>query len=329
MISAPYSRLDVKPLLDLLHQHHIYAIARIVVFEDPVLAEARPDWTIHDSASGDLSRTWNRLAWVNAHRPEIWDYDIALAREAADLGFDEIQLDYIRFPSDGPLDRAEYGVPHDAETRPAAIRTFLTMAHDALLLTGAYLSADVFGLTMWSEGDAGIGQRLEVVIDAVDFVCPMIYSSHFLAGSLGFDIPNDHPYDVILLSVQNGAQRIPHDAAKIRPWLQDFTLGEGIPYGDIEVQKQIQASDEAGTSGWMLWNAANAYHTRVEPVMRSGDERPDGSRPSRTILRTRPPLLANESGISKPLVWPLLQALRPKQWTKNAVVFAALLFDGQ
>jgi hypothetical protein len=251
---------DVKPLLDLLHQHHIYAIARIVVFEDPVLAEARPDWAIHDSASGDLWRTWNGLAWVNAHRPEIWDYDIALAREAANLGFDEIQLDYIRFPSDGLLGRAEYGVPHDDATRPAAIRTFLTKAHDALLPTGAYLSADVFGLTMWDTGDAGSGQRLEDVIHEVDFVCPMIYPSHFSAGSLGFDIPNDHPYDVILMSVQNSAQRIPHDAAKIRPWLQDFTLGEAIPYGDIEVQKQIQASDEAGTSGWMLWNAANAYH---------------------------------------------------------------------
>jgi hypothetical protein len=108
--------------------------------------------------------------------------------------------------------------------------------------------------------DAGIGQRLEDVIDAVDFVSPLIYPSHFSAGSLGYDIPNDHPYDIILMSVQNGAQRIPHDAAKIRPWLQDFTLGEGIPYGDIEVQKQIQASNEAGTSGWMLWNVANAYH---------------------------------------------------------------------
>ncbi len=259
-IGAVNPAFEVKPLLDLLHEHEIYAIARIVVFEDPVLAEARPDWAIHDSATGDLWRTWNDLAWVNAHRPEVWDYDIALAREAASLGFDEIQLDYIRFPSDGPLDRAEYGVPHDDQTRPGAIREFLTKAHSALLPTGAYLSADVFGLTMWSTGDAGIGQRLEDVIDAVDFVSPMVYPSHFSAGALGFDIPNNHPYEVILMSMQQGSERIPKDVAKIRPWLQDFTLGDGIEYGDTEVQKQIQAADDAGTSGWLLWNAANVYH---------------------------------------------------------------------
>jgi hypothetical protein len=156
-IGAVQPAFDVKPLLDLLNQHHIYAIARIVVFEDPVLPEARPDWAIHDSACGDLWRTWHWLAWVNAHRPEIWDYDIALAREAANLGCNEIQLDYIRFPSDGLLGRAEYGVPHDDATRQAAIRTFLTKAHGMLLLTSAYLSADVFGLTMWDTRDAGIG----------------------------------------------------------------------------------------------------------------------------------------------------------------------------
>lgn len=259
-IGAVQPAFEVKPVLDLLHQHKIYAIARIVVFEDPVLAEARPDWAIHDSASGDLWRTWNDLAWVNAHRHEIWDYDISLAREAARLGFDEIQLDYIRFPSDGPLARAEYGVPHDDQTRPAAIREFLTKAHDALLPTRAYLSADVFGLTMWGTGDAGIGQRLEDVIDVVDFICPMVYPSHFSAGSMGFDIPNNHPYEVILQSMQQGAERVPEDIAKIRPWLQDFSLGEGITYGDTEVQKQIQASDDTNTGGWMLWNAANIYH---------------------------------------------------------------------
>lgn len=259
-IGAVRPEFEVKPLLDLLHQHDIYVIARIVVFEDPVLAEARPDWAIHDSATGDLWRTWNGLAWVNAHRPEIWDYDIALAREAASLGFDEIQLDYIRFPSDGPLNRAEYGVPHDDQTRPVAIREFLTKAHEALQPTRAYLSVDVFGLAMWDTGDAGIGQNLEAVIDVVDFVCPMVYPSHFSSGSLGFDIPNNHPYEVILMSMQEGSKRIPQDVAKLRPWLQDFTLGEGIEYGDTEVQKQIQASDDAGTSGWMLWNAANVYH---------------------------------------------------------------------
>jgi hypothetical protein len=259
-IGAVQPAYEVKPLLDLLHQHQIYVIGRIVVFEDPILAEARPEWAIHDASDGGLWRTWNGLAWVNAHRTEVWDYDIALATEAANLGFDEIQLDYIRFPTDGPLDRAEYGVPHNSETRPVTIRDFLNQAHDALAPTSAYLGADIFGLVMWNDQDSGIGQQLEDVANAVDYVCPMVYPSHFSTGSLGFDIPNDHPYEVILQSMQQGTQRIPQYVAKLRPWLQDFSLGAGIQYGDDEVRKQIQASDDFGTSGWMLWNAANVYH---------------------------------------------------------------------
>lgn len=260
-IGAVAPELDPPALIQKLHQHHIYAIARIVVFEDPILAEARPDWAIHDSSTGGLWRTWNGLAWVNAHRHEVWDYDVAIAKEAASFGFDEIQLDYIRFPTDGPLNRAEYGVPHNDETRPAAIGDFLTEMYAAIAPTHAYLAADVFGLTLWETGDGDIGQNLETVVKHLDYVCPMIYPSHFYSGSMGFDIPNDHPYEVILWSLQNGEKRIPQDKAKLRPWLQDFSLGEGIAYGPTEVKRQIDAANEFGASGWMLWNAGNEYHT--------------------------------------------------------------------
>ncbi|MBX6340885.1 MAG: carboxypeptidase regulatory-like domain-containing protein, partial [Thermomicrobiaceae bacterium] len=259
-IGAVHPLYDPRALVASLHQRGIYVIGRIVVFEDPILAEARPEWAIHDSSTGGLWRTWNGLAWVNAHRSEVWDYDIALATEAAGFGFDEIQFDYIRFPSDGPLNRADYGVPHDDSTRPRAIRDFLTRAHDALAATPTYLSGDVFGLTLWEQADSGIGQHLEDVVQALDYVCPMVYPSHFAAGSMGFDVPNDHPYEVILWSLQRGEERVPRFKAKLRPWLQDFSLGGGISYGDAEVRAQIRAAEEFGATGWMLWNAANVYH---------------------------------------------------------------------
>jgi hypothetical protein len=260
-IKATDPILDPAALVAQLHQHQIYAIARIVIFEDPILAEARPDLAIHDSASGGLWRTWNGLAWVNAHRSEVWDYNIAIAKEAAAFGFDEIQLDYIRFPTDGDLATAEYGVPHNDETRPQAIASFLQQMYAAIAPTHAYLAADVFGLTVWETGDGQIGQNLETMVKYLDYVCPMIYPSHFADGSMGFDIPNDHPYEVILWSLQNGEERIPEQTAKLRPWLQDFSLGEGIAYGPHEVKRQVDATHDAGLSGWMLWNAANVYQT--------------------------------------------------------------------
>jgi hypothetical protein len=253
--------LDPAALVTQLHQHQIYAIARIVVFEDPILAKARPDWAIHDSTTGGLWRTWNGLAWVNAHRSEVWDYNIAIAKEAAAFGFDEIQLDYIRFPTDGDLAAADYGVPHNDQTRPAAIAGFLQQMYAAIAPTHAFLAADVFGLTVWDTGDGQIGQNLETMVKYLDYICPMIYPSHFADGSMGFDNPNDHPYEVILWSLQNGEERIPDQKAKLRPWLQDFSLGEGIAYGPDEVKRQVDATQDAGLSSWMLWNAANVYQT--------------------------------------------------------------------
>ncbi len=258
-IGAVSPLLDPSALVVELHEHHIYAIARIVVFEDPILAEARPDLAIHDSSTGGLWRTWDGLAWVNAHDKAVWDYDVAIAKEAAAFGFDEIQLDYVRFPTDGPLATADYGVPHDDQTRPKAIDDFLSEMYAAIAPTHAYLAADIDGLAMWETADGNIGQNLDDIALRVDYVDPQIYPSSFSAGSMGFDIPNDHPYEVVLWSLENGMERVPQFKVKLRPWLQDFSLGEGIAYGPTEVKRQIDASNDFGASGWMFWNAANTY----------------------------------------------------------------------
>lgn len=258
-IGANDSTYDIKARLNDLKERGIYAIARVVVFEDPVLANARPDLAIKDKNTGGLWTTWDGLAWVNAMNPAVWQYNIDIAVEVAKMGFNEIQLDYIRFPTDGPLDTADYGVEFTEATRTEAITNFLHQMRAAVGPTGALLAADIFGITLWDAGDAGIGQDLEKIAPYLDVICPMVYPSHLAPGTFGFDYPNDHPYDVIKIVMQRGIERLNGDPSKFRPWLQDFSLGPGIEYGPEQVQAQIQASQDLGIPGWLLWNAANVY----------------------------------------------------------------------
>jgi hypothetical protein len=258
-IGAVHPILDPEQTLEDLHSRGMYSIARIVVFEDPILADQRRDLAIRDATTGGLWVTWDGLAWVNAHQRDVWDYNIAIAVEAANMGFNEIQLDYIRFPTDGVLETADYGSDFAGESASDAITEFLRQMRDALAPTGAYLAVDIFGFTLWEESDGGIGQQLEKIEPYVDVINPMIYPSHFHPGAMGFDIPNNHPYEVILWSLQSGAERIGDKSHKFRPWLQDFSYGEGIQYGPDELRAQIQAAEDFGASGWLVWNAANVF----------------------------------------------------------------------
>ncbi len=258
-ISAEKPVFDAKARLADLQERNLYAIARIVVFQDPLLASARGDLAIHDVSSGDLWTTWDGLAWVNPYEPAVWQYNIDLAVEAARLGFDEIQLDYIRFPSDGLLENADFGPQHAEKSRVDAISGFLTAMQTALKPTGSLLAVNIAGVAMVEEDDAGIGQNFNAIAPLVDVVSPMIYPSHFYPGEMGFDIPNNHPYDVVLQSLQRGGNRVPEARDKLRPWLQDFSFGEGIEYGPTELAAQIQAAEDYGTTGWMVWADENGY----------------------------------------------------------------------
>lgn len=260
-IGAEAAMFDVEARLEEMQDKGIYSIARIVVFEDPLLAGQRPDLAIRDVTTGGLWTTWDGLEWVNPHERQVWEYNIAIATEAARLGFDEIQLDYVRFPSDGLLENADYGAEYADESHLDAITAFLGQMDTALEPTGTYLAVNIPGLTLWDDGDGGIGLNVAAIAPYVDVVSPMIYPSHFYPGDLGLDIPNNHPYAVVLRSLQNGAEKLPEAARKLRPWLQDFSYGEGIEYGDAEVAAQIQAAEEFGGSGWMIWSPDNVYHT--------------------------------------------------------------------
>ena len=239
----------------------IYTIARIVVFKDNVRANARPDLAVIDTRTGKPWIDRENLAWVDPFREENWDYIIAVSKEAALKGFDEIQFDYVRFPTDGKLAAARYSQPNSSATRLPAIAGFLAKARRELGPTGAFLAADIFGYTAFNVNDTDIGQRIEELSVSLDYICPMVYPSGYHLGIPGVRNPVLNPYEIVKESVRLTRQRSQNPAAQVRPWLQDFkdyAFDKRI-FGPGEVRAQIRGSDDGGGSGWMLWNPKNDY----------------------------------------------------------------------
>lgn len=251
---------DPAELIDRLHDHDIYVIGRQVIFKDPLVAEAHPDMAIRDDETGGLWRGWAGEAWVNPLAKGLYQPNVDLAVEAARLGFDEIQYDYIRFP-DGDLSGADLGKRYESmDNRIGALTTILSMTREALRPLGAKLSADLFGWMLLVDDDQGIGQRLPDLVAVVDYVSPMVYPSHFPTGSVAVDgVPNDFPFETVEISLSLGMEKIPGAELKIRPWLQDFSLPEMTEYTAYEIRAQIQAAESVGSSGWLMWNVNASY----------------------------------------------------------------------
>ena len=256
---AVRAEYDLEGRLKTLREHNVYTIARIVCMLDPTLAHKNPAVAIRNSKTGGIWENDSGVAWVNAMQPDVWRYNIAFAVEAAQLGFDEVQYDYVRFPSDGDIEAIDLGAPNTVANRTEAIYNFLRTSREALAPYGVPLAIDIFGIALFDQDDNGIGQQLEKMAAVVDYICPMIYPSHFGRGWGGFDIPNHHPYEIILTSLQTGGERIAIPQRKFRPWLQDFSYGRGIEYGPKEVRAQMQATYDFGATGWLLWNANNTF----------------------------------------------------------------------
>lgn len=234
----------------------IYTIARIAAFKDDHLARARPDLAVHFPDGG----VWTGdkgSAWADPYRTEVWDYVIDVASRAAGAGFDEIQFDYIRFPSDGKTRLCRYSKEHTPATAAAALRGFLELARARLKPLGVKLSIDTFGLTASVDNGMGIGQELDQMADLVDYVSPMMYPSHYAKGEYGLKSPNRQPYLTVHHGVADALTRLGGDPARLRPFLQDFSLG--VRYTPARVRAQIRAAEELGVRGWILWNASNHY----------------------------------------------------------------------
>lgn len=253
---AVFPVFDPAALVERLKGHGIYTIARIVVFNDPIVAKNRPDLAVQDD-NGGVWEGWNGDAWVDPFKRELWQPNIDLALEAATMGFDEIQYDYVRLPSDGDLTTANFAGEYNEESRVGTIVAFLEMTQNQLRPTGAKLGADVFGIIAVYPQDQGIGQRMLDFAEVVDFIHPMVYPSHFSEGSIGVDgHPNDFPYETLDITIGLGVAKIPGMELKMRPWLQDFDW-DSRAYGPAEIRAQIDGTMKHGASGWMLWNAAS------------------------------------------------------------------------
>ncbi|MBX5475616.1 MAG: putative glycoside hydrolase [Clostridia bacterium] len=246
----------LKEQLQELHRKHIYAIARIVTFKDSGLAKAHPEWAVQD-ARGGVWRDRTGAAWMNAYNENVWKYNLAIAREAVRMGFDEIQFDYVRFPSDGAISQARYPGA-DGRTRVQAITSFLETARAELGRMGVPVSADIFGLIPTALDDQMIGQHWEEAAGAVDFVSPMAYPSHYAPYTFGLPNPNAAPAETVMHTMQDALRRRPVGGALVRPWLQDFSL-YGVHYTPAMVRAEIDAAEKNGATGWLLWNAGNCY----------------------------------------------------------------------
>lgn len=235
----------------------IYTIARIAVFKDDHLARARPDLAVR-FPDGRIWTNDKGTAWVDPYRKEIWQYAIDIASRAALAGFDEIQYDYIRFPSDGKTRQCRYSrKDHTAKTASQALREFLTLAGSRLKPMGVKLSICTFGLTTSVDNGMGIGQTLDQMADLVDYVSPMMYPSHYAKGEYGLKNPNRQPYLTIHHGIKDALTRLGTRPAVLRPYLQDFSMG--IRYTPAHVRAQVRAAEELGVQGWILWNAQNHY----------------------------------------------------------------------
>jgi hypothetical protein len=248
---------DMSGLMKSLKEKGIYTIARIVVFKDNLLALARPDLAVK-TQSGEIWRDRENLAWVDPGKKEVWDYNIQIAIEAAQYGFDEIQFDYLRFPD---TSAPRFSIPNTEETRVRAISGFLMEAKNRLMPYNVFLAADIFGYVCWNLNDTCIGQRLDALMPHIDYLSPMLYPSGFQYGIPGYRIPVENPYEIVYLSLKRAQERTNLPSIRFRPWLQAFR-DYGFDrrcFNGKEIRDQINAAGKFGSQGWMLWNPGNVY----------------------------------------------------------------------
>lgn len=262
---------DINKFMKKLKDNNIYTIARIVSFKDPTYAKANPDKAIITKATGKPFTNSDGVIWVSPHDRYLWEYNIAVAKEAALAGFDEIQFDYVRFPASngGKLDKElDYRNPNK-ESKPETIQKYLQYARKELEPLGVYIAADVYGQVGSLPDDMALGQHWESVSNVVDYICPMIYPSHYGKGVYGLPVPDAEPYKTVYRSTQDSMNRNANidTPAMIRPWIQAFTarwVKGYIVYGPEQIELQVKALKDLGINEYILWSPTNKYRIEKE-----------------------------------------------------------------
>lgn len=257
---------DIGALMEKLDEHDIYTIARIVCFKDPVFAEGSPAQALL-KADGTPIVDGHGIAWVNPCDKEVWDHIASAAELAGEVGFDEVQFDYVRFPVGSDADAAVYGIELNEDTKKQTITEFFEYMTERLHESRIVVGADLFGTIIRSDVDAkNVGQSFPDIITMIDVVSPMIYPSHYGPGSFGLDVPDANPHDTIYAAltqtkeIEEASEK--EVTAVVRPWLQSFTatwVDGHISYEKKEIDAQIKAVYDAGYDEWILWNASNKY----------------------------------------------------------------------
>lgn len=258
-IKASKNRIpEIEKIIQEFHDLGIYVIARQTVFQDPVLAKSRPDLAFLNK-NGGIWYDHKGLAWTDPAKQEVWEYNLAIAKEAVALGFDEINFDYMRYPSDGNMANLNYNLPAGI-SKSQMLNEFFSYLSDNLS-DKTIISIDTFGLVLDNAKngyDLNIGQVLTELSDHFDYVCPMMYPSHYPLNYLGFANSAEHPGPVIAHGLKISKEAMENKRAKLRPWLQAFNLG--AVYDSVKIEAQIKAvEDDPDTDGWLLWNARNYY----------------------------------------------------------------------
>lgn len=286
---------DMEAFIKLLHEKDIYVIGRITVFQDPYYTSKHPELAVQSIKNGGPWKDYKGLAFIDVSSREYWDYVVALSEESYAIGFDELNYDYVRYPSDGPMSDASY----KNQNKPEALEQFFKYLHEHVAPIGVVMSADLFGMTTTNTDDLNIGQVLERALPYFDYIAPMVYPSHYPKGFLNLENPNNDPYLVVNHAMKEAVRRteatstrvqtldgkpimetvtVPATATtatttkevptglytkeaysklKIRPWLQDFDYGKDYKPADIDAQ--IRATYDAGLTSWFFWDPANRY----------------------------------------------------------------------
>jgi hypothetical protein len=263
---------DLAKLLPRLKARGIYTIARMVVMKDNTVGASRPELAVRNAATGKPWKDYGGGIWLDPFNPGVAEYIAAIAGDLADKGFDEVQLDYVRFFSDGDYSVADTNLPNTQSFRLPAIRRLFRVVSTRLATTHAFFSADCFPISFIAPDDQGIGQRPEVIMPYVDYFSPMVYPSHYGPYTFGYANPNEHPYGIInntLKLVNKEAAGLP---MRVRPWIQDFGYGPFRAYTAADIREEMRALRDNDALGWMIWNAQAIFTEAALGPPRDGED---------------------------------------------------------